>query len=373
MQGRGASLRDVARLAGVSPGTASRVLSGSSYKVSPPTRQRVEEAARALSYVTNSAARALVTGHSAVIGAIVHDITDPYFSAVVRGLQDEAVARGLVVFVGNDDREAEKLKLYLTMMLGQKPAGVVLVGGQVRDAASTLVLAQTIQRLRGHDVPVAAVGRYELDIPYVAVDDTSAVEKAVTHLLELGHTRVAFVGGSRNSTTLEDRYAGYVAALGHAGIAVDDDLVVQAPMTLVGGAQAVDGLLAEGVGFTAVFATIDEVAFGVLSSLRNHGLRVPADVSVVGMDDVSMASHSDPPLTTVRVPARDLGAAAWHLLMRDEDSRDGCNPDCESLLTCDLVLRASTAPPPEAPLPMSASQSTKSSRRFERNGDRQDA
>ncbi|MGZ4198951.1 MAG: LacI family DNA-binding transcriptional regulator, partial [Thermoleophilia bacterium] len=307
MSGHRVSIRDVARLAGVSPGTASRVLSGSTYPVSARARQRVEEAARALNYVTNSAARALVTGHSEIVGAIVHDITDPFFSVVVRGLQDAAVADGLVVLVGNDDREAAKLESYLAMLLSQNPMGVVLIGGQLRDPASTLPVAQAVQRLRDHGVPVVAVGRYELDIPHVAVDDVVAAECAVTHLIELGHRRIAFLGGPLNSTTVLDRYTGYGAALAHVGVPIDERLVVQTPLTVEGGAQGIERLVAAGTPFTAVFAATDEVAFGVISALREHGRRIPRDVSVVGFDDVVMSSHSDPPLTTIHVPARALG------------------------------------------------------------------
>ena len=151
-----ASIRDVARLARVSPGTASRVLSGSSYPVSDGARRRVQDAARSLNYVTNSIARALVTGRSEIVGAIVHDITDPFFSVVVRGLQDAAAVEGLVVLVGNDDRDAGKLEGYLTMMLSQEPAGVVLIGGQLREPAPTLPVALAVQRLREQGVPVVA-------------------------------------------------------------------------------------------------------------------------------------------------------------------------------------------------------------------------
>ena len=342
MQRSGVSLREVARLAGVSSSTASRVLSGSTYPVSEPTRRKVEEAARTLDYVTNSAARALVTGHSALIGAIVHDITDPYFSGVVRGLQDEAVAEGLVVLVGNDDRDPKKLESYLTMMLSQKPAGVVLVGGQVRDPATSLRIFQAVERLRSQGIPVAAVGRYELGIPRVAVDDAAAAERAVNYLLELGHRSIAFIGGPLDSTTVEDRHNGYVAALNRAGIPVDDRLIMQAPMSLAGGSEAAVALVATGVSFTAVFATTDEVAFGVVSGLRSRNLSVPRDVSVVGMDDVPMAAHSDPPLTTVRVPARDLGVAAWQLLHAPDES-DGASR--RRIAPLELVVRASTAPP----------------------------
>jgi DNA-binding LacI/PurR family transcriptional regulator len=345
MARRGASLRDVARLAGVSPGTASRVLSGSSYPVSADARARVQEAARILNYVANSVARALVTGRTAIVGAIVHDITDPYFSGVVRGLQDAAVASGLVVLVGNDDRDAQKLESYLTMMLSQKPAGVVLVGGQLRDPAATLPVAQAVQRLRDNGVPVVAVGRYELDIPHVAIDDVSAAQRAVAHLLELGHRRIAFVGGPLNSTTVEDRYSGYAAALSRAGVPIDEQLVVQVPMTFVGGAEAVDRLAEAGAQFTAVFAATDEVAFGVVSSLRTHGLLVPSDVSVVGLNDVPMAAHVDPPLTTIHVPVYELGSSAWRLLVASWSSEaDGDGDGDAASLSFDLVVRGSTAP-----------------------------
>ena len=261
---QGASIRDVARLAGVSPGTASRVLSGSSYPVSDRARRRVEEAARALNYVTNSAARALVTGRSELVGAIVHDITDPFFSVVVRGLQDAAVADGLVVLVGNDDRDAGKLEAYLTMLLSQKPTGVVLIGGQLREPAATLPVALAVQRLREQGVPVVAVGRYELDIPRVAVDDVAAADTAVSHLIDLGHRGIAFLGGPLNSTTVQDRYTGYCNALMRVGEPLDECLVVPTPLGVEGGSQAVAGLLAAGTPFSALFAATDEVAFGAI-------------------------------------------------------------------------------------------------------------
>jgi DNA-binding LacI/PurR family transcriptional regulator len=346
----GASIRDVARLAGLSPGTASRVLSGSSYPVSDDARQRVEEAARALNYVTNSAARTLVTGRSEIVGAIVHDITDPFFSGVVRGLQDAAVADGLVVLVGNDDRDAGKLEGYLTMLLSQKPTGVVLIGGQLRDPAATLPVAQAVQRLRDQGVPVVAVGRYELDIPHVTVDDVAAAECAVSHLVALGHRRIAFLGGPLNSTTVQDRYAGYSAALTHVGAPVDERLVIQTPLTLEGGSQAVARLIAAEAPFTAIFAATDEVAFGAISALRERGCRIPLDVSVVGFDDVVMAAHCDPPLTTIHVPARALGLAAWHLIKPGEDG-DAAPRRVAATggdhLPFELLVRASTAPPRE--------------------------
>jgi DNA-binding LacI/PurR family transcriptional regulator len=163
----------------------------------------------------------------------------------------------------------------------------------------------------------------------------------VTHLVELGHRRVAFLGGPLNSTTVQDRYTGYCAALMRVGEPLDERLVVPTPLSVEGGSQAVAGLLAAGASFSALFAATDEVAFGAISALREHGLRIPADVSVVGFDDVVMSAHSDPPLTTIRVPARELGLAAWRLLRAGETAAP---PPCEQV-PFELVRRGSTAPP----------------------------
>ena len=339
---RRVSLREVARLAGVSSGTASRVLSGSAYPVSEPTSARVREAAEALGYVTDFAARALVTGRSALVGAIVHDITDPYFSGVVRGLQDEAVAEGLVVLVGNDDRDAVKLESYLTMMLSQKPAGVVLVGGQVRDPAKSLRVFQAVERLRAEGVPVAAVGRYELDIPHVCRGRCLPPRVRRRPSASTWVTR-----GSRSSAACSTRRRSRTAIAATRGaeprrMPVDDELVVQTPMSLAGGSQAADDAHGRArCRSRPSFAATDEVAFGVISGLRGRGLRVPEDVSVVGMDDVPMAAHADPPLTTIHVPARELGCSAWHLLSAIRDGVDVPEAQC---VPFDLVVRDSTAP-----------------------------
>ena len=340
----GVSIRDVARLAGVSAGTASRVLSGSTYPVSDRARRRVEEAARALNYVTNSAARALVTGRSEIVGAIVHDITDPFFSVVVRGLQDAAVADGLVVLVGNDDRDAGKLEGYLTMLLSQKPTGVVLIGGQLRDPAATLPVALAVQRLCEQGVPVVAVGRYELDIPHVAVDDVAAAACAVEHLVALGHRRIAFSGGPLNSTTVQDRYSGYSAALMRVGEPLDERLVVQTPLTLEGGAQAIGRLVAGGAPFTAVFAATDEVAFGAMSALREHGLRYRATSAWWASTTSSCRRTATrrSPRSTCR-PASSAGGLA-----AAQGRRSGVAPRGQRV-PVDLVARGSTDRRPDVP------------------------
>ncbi len=336
------SLRDVAREAGVSPGTASRVLSGSSYPVSDDARRRVVRASTALGYVPNSAARALVTGRSSVIAAIVHDITDPYFAEVVQGIEDAAASSHSAVLVASDGRDPRTLVERLAMLSAQDAGGVVLVGGQVLDHPTAPRIAEAVRRFHERGTPVVAVGRYGFDIPYVTVDELGAARLAVRHLLQLGHRRVAFLGGPMVSATVHDRYAGFATALEEAGVEVDPKLVLETRLTRSGGSEGVQALVASGAEFSAIFAANDEVAFGALAGLRALHIAVPRDVSLIGVNSVGMCEFVDPPLTSVRVPMRELGRAAWHLVeaIRREEPFERA-----TILDATLAVRSSTAPP----------------------------
>jgi LacI family transcriptional regulator len=338
---RGPSIRDVAREAGVSPGTASRVLSGSSYPVSDEARERVLRASTALGYVPNFAARALATGRSSAIAAIVHDITDPYFGEVVRGIEDAAARVHGSVLIASDDRHPRNLVERLAMLLGQDAAGVVLVGGQVLDHPTAPQISKQLERLHERGTPVVAVGRYGFDIPYVTVDELGAARLAVRHLLQQGHRRVAFLGGPMSSTTVHDRYRGFATALEEAGASVDEELVLETALTREGGLEGVHGLVASGHDFTAILAVNDEVAFGAMAGLRTLHIGVPGDVSVVGVNNVGMCEFVEPPLTSVQVPMRELGQTAWRMV---DALRRNQAIDRSRILDATLVVRGSTAP-----------------------------
>jgi LacI family repressor for deo operon, udp, cdd, tsx, nupC, and nupG len=293
-----------------------------------------------LGYVPNSAARALVTGHSSLIAAIVHDITDPYFGEVVRGLEDAAARDRAAVLVGSDDRDPRKLAERLGMLLGHDSGGIVLVGGQVLDHPTAPTISEALERLRDRGTPVVAVGRYGFDVPFVTVDELGAARLAVVHLLAQGHRRIAFLGGPMNSTTVQDRYRGFATALSEAGVEIDPSLVLETPLTRAGGVAAAQALVATRADFTAVFAASDEVAFGAVAGLRALLMRVPNDVSVVGFNDVGMCEYVEPPLTTVHVPMRTLGRTAWQLVTR---LRRGEGVEPCTVLEARLVVRASTA------------------------------
>lgn len=335
------SLRDVATLAGVSPGTASRVLSGSDYPVSADVRWRVERASATLGYVANSAARALVTGRSAVIGAVVHDITDPYFGEVVRGLEDAATGDLRAVLVASDDRDPRKLIDRVRMLLQHGAAGLVLVGGQVIGEPDSTEVDRELKTHRDRGFPIVAVGRYCADIPYVSANELGAARLAVNHLLGLGHRRIAFLGGPRRSTTVRDRQAGFVQALDEAGVDVDQSLLLDAALSREGGAEGVQSLIAAGHAFTAMVAATDEVAFGAIAGLRAVGRSVPGDVSVVGFNGVGMCEFVNPPLTSLRLPMREFGSIAVRLIAAMQNGHD---VPSQTTLDVDLVVRGSTGP-----------------------------
>lgn len=325
------TIRDVARLAGVSPATVSRVLSGSNHPVREDTRRRVLEAAQRLAYYPNRLARSLLRRETAVVGLLVPDVSNPYYAAVLRGIEDVAHQHGLAVILCNTDRDPAKQRQYLRTLLEHRVDGVVAAGGTL-----------TVEDLRMVDgrVPVVAVGRHPARVPSVRVNNVEAARQACRHLLELGHVRVACLAGPASSLTARDRVRGYLAALREAGIQPDERWLVWSEFTAEGGYRATRELLAR-CRVSAVVASNDQMALGALRALWEEGLQVPEDVSVVGFDDTPAAAVSVPALTTVAVPTYEMGRRTLELLLAVRAGRRAANV----VLPTELRVRESTAPP----------------------------
>jgi LacI family transcriptional regulator len=335
------SVRDVARLAGVSPATVSRVLSGSAHPVSADTRSRVLLAVQELGYRPNRVARALVTARTHTIGAIVHDISDPYFAEVVRGLEDGARLADYQVFVCSSDRDPTRELAYVQALISHRVDGLVFVGGGIEDRDYERQLAQLVEAYRMGGGAAVALAPHSLRVPSITVDNRGGVHMITRYLLELGHRRVAFVDGPPRLRTSRVRLAGYRAALRQAGIPYDPSLVTTGWFSSEGGAKAVAVLLDRCPDLTAVVAANDVMAFGVLHELANRGIAVPEEISVAGFDDVQMAALLQPPLTTVRMPMYEVGyqgAQAVIDLLAGRAVRS-------RRLPVRLVVRGSTAPP----------------------------
>jgi len=331
-------LQDVAARAGVSPATASRVLStGSGRRVGAELRARVERVAHELGYQPNFHAQALSKTSSALVGLVVHDVADPYFAAVATGVMKVATERGLLVLLGSTFGDPEREIAFVTALRGQRVRAVILAGSRVASRDLNDKLRAEIRRLREGGSRVAVVGQDRLATDTVVPDNRGGARALAEALLELGHRDFLILAGQRHLLTARERTAGFLAVLKTAGVGAE---VVNSAFTRDGGYDAVTELLAAGKRPTCIFAVNDVMAIGVLSALRAYGLDVPGDVSVAGFDDISSVRDQAPALTTVRLPLQYMGERVLELALADTTDQQ------PTLLTVrgEVVLRDSTRP-----------------------------
>jgi LacI family transcriptional regulator len=343
-----ATITDVARRAGVSTATVSRVLNRN-YPVSDGVRQRVLDAVRDLGYVANAHARALLTSTSGTVGVILHDVSDPYFAEIVRGIQEVAGLEDRLVVICNSQREPDREITYIEMLRAQRVDAIIMAGGHILDDEYVMALREQALQLRAQGSRLILCGRHPVRADAVVPDNTAGGARLVRHLLDRGHRRIAHIAGPPNFSTTQDRLDGYREGLASFGLAADPDLVATGDFTREGGYGAAGRLLDAGVGFTAIFAANDLAAVGAMARLQERGLRVPEDVSVAGFDDVPVARDVTPALTTVRVPMVDMGRQSMRLALRDPGA-----PHEVVRLGTELVVRRSVAPPSSGPGPAAA-------------------
>jgi len=335
------SITEVALRAGVSTATASRVISLADYPVSAQTRARVLDAARALDYVPNALARGLIKSRIHVVGVMVHDITDPYFAEVVRGVEDGAALGGYLVITCSSDRDPERESSYVRLLRSMRAAAVIFAGSGLDDPALNKELAKHVRAMRAYGAALVHLSPHALGEPEVTVDNAGGVAAVVAALGRLGHREIAFLAGPRSLYVARDRLAGYVRGLADAGIALDERLVVHTDFDQEGGAVGVDALLAQNASFTAICCANDLLALGALRRLAEKGIEVPGDVSVTGFDDIPVANMTAPRLSTVRLPLRELGRRGFETAVRLL-AGESVAPE---VLPTEVVLRDSTAPP----------------------------
>lgn len=307
-------MRDVARAAGVSVTTVSRVFSNTEHSVSERTRQRILSAARQLDFEPNRLARGLVTSRSQVVGAIVHDVSDPYFGDIVRGLEDGLSAADYRLLVASSDRAPDKELAYLKALIGQQVDGVVLAASSIADADYEVAVSDAIARYRRHGGAVVLLSEHIVSAPRIYFDNRGSAREMVGYLLELGHRRIAHLRGHANLATSQVRMEGYRDGLANAGVEFEPVLVADGGYTIEGGRQATLELLNR-TEFTAVFASNDLMAIGACAALLSRGIAIPKQVSVAGFDDIMLAEHGPVPLTTYRVPTREIGQRGAGLLL----------------------------------------------------------
>jgi LacI family transcriptional regulator len=308
-----ASIRDVARRAGVSLGTVSNVLNRPD-QVGAGSRERVLAAIAELGFVRNESARQLRAGTSRTIGLVVLDIANPFFTDLARGVTDVADEAGLAVILCNSDDRPDKESAYLDLLTEQRVQGVLIT--------PTAELAPHLEAMRRRGTPVVLVDRRAPGPGQcsVAVDDVRGGRLAAEHLVERGHRRIAFVGGASGLPQIQERFAGVEAAVREQW-GDTESLTVLAPelLTVAAGREAAAQLVAmpAGVRPTAVVCANDLLAMGVLQELTRRGVRVPDECAVVGYDDVDAAAAAAVPLTSVRRPRQEMGRRAAQLLLAE--------------------------------------------------------
>jgi LacI family transcriptional regulator len=337
-----ATIGDVARRAGVSTATVSRVLSGLG-RARPETRDRVAMAARELDYRPSGIARSLKLRTTRTIGLIVTDIENPYFPELVRAIEDAARAEGYAVLLCNASNDPEREAGYLDLLVERRVDGIVI-------AASALG-AHHREWLAQAPLPVVLVNTVARGIamPAVTSDNRAGGRQAIDHLLGLGHRRIGHLTAPRNLDAPE-RLAGARAAMAAARSTRESLVVVAGDPGVAGGEEAMGDLLDRAADVTAVFAYNDLMAIGAMRAIRARGRRVPQDISVVGFDDVALAAYVDPPLTTIVQSTAEMGRWAFdrlgRLLSRPSPPGNARVDRAVVRLPVRLEIRESTAPAP---------------------------
>jgi LacI family transcriptional regulator len=327
------NIRDVARRAGVSVATVSFVLNEAQrHRIRPKTQHKVLQAVQQLGYSPNVSARNLAVGRSHILGVIVSDIRNPFFPEITAAFQEAANLNDMEAIVMNTNYDPQRTKQSVNRLLALQVPGVAILTSQI-DPSIMEMLAS-----RGVCAVYLDLGRVDRCVSNIAVDYEQGITAALDHIRELGHTRIGFIGGSPQLPSAQRRKRAFVAGVEKVGTlqtrAVDSDFSVQ------GGYVACGELLAQ-FKPTAIIAANDLMAIGALHAAYERQVRIPADLSVVGFDDIRFAQHTQPPLTTVALPRSEIGRlafqAVWAMMA------DPAKPGVEHRVQTALAVRESTA------------------------------
>ncbi|HEX7728765.1 MAG TPA: LacI family DNA-binding transcriptional regulator [Terracidiphilus sp.] len=331
-------IRTVAAMAKVSIATVSRTINGSPV-VSEKLAKRVWQAIEQLNYYPNTHARSLVSGRSRILGVIVENITNPFFPELVQSFEEIAVANGYEVIISSSNSDPVILTNCVRRMLERKVEGVaVMTFGEEEPV---------LDQLAFHDIPMV-LAEFRLDDPKastILLDYASGMKAAIGHLVELGHSKIAFLAGPHKLHSAITRINDFHTAMEASGLTVQKKWVVECDHTLKGGVAGFTHLRSLDARPTAVMCSNDMTAIGVLRAAYMQDLRVPQDLSVIGLDDIDFAEFTLPPLTTIRLSRSDLARAAFEALKQQTETPRPADVQREFLVSTSLVVRGSTGKP----------------------------
>jgi DNA-binding LacI/PurR family transcriptional regulator len=329
------SIKDIARAANVSYTTVSRALRNSPL-VNPETGALIRKIAEEKGYTVSAVARSLVTRHTDTIGVVVTTVANPFVGEVVAGIEEVALAHGYSLLLANCHADPAR-EMRVVRSFQERRVDGILVN-------SSRVGALYMPLLEEMNVPIVLINNQHPGefVHSVCIDNLDSSRQAARHLVKLGHRRIGYLGNQYGLQADTERFAGYRQILEEADIGFQPDLVAHGEGGPEGGMRTMTRLLALNAPPTAVFCYNDMMAIGALRAAREHGLRVPADLSVVGLDDLFLASYTDPPLTTVQQPKQQMGCLAAGILL---ELLSGGKPESRITLEGKLIVRQSTAPP----------------------------
>src|SRR6476646_1743260 len=332
-----ASLKDVARLAGVSHSTVSRALRNSQ-RVNSETIERIRRIATESGYRASAVGRSLATRHTNTLGVVVTTITDAFAAEVVSGIEEAAATRGYSIFLANSGADPEREMRVVHTLDERRVDGIVVTASRVG--------ALYVPMLSKMGVPIVLLNnQHPSEFAHsVMIANTDASAAATQHLIDLGHRRIAYVGDRNGRQSDTERFAGYRHALDSADLPFEPELVFHGDGNPENGMEGIGRLLALPHPPSAVFCYDDMTAIGALRQVRKLGLRVPDDISLVGFDDLPIVRYTDPPLTTVHQPMPQMGRLAMETLL---DILAGSNSTHNIKVPGELIVRESTAPPKE--------------------------
>jgi DNA-binding LacI/PurR family transcriptional regulator len=332
------NITEVARRAHVSTATVSRVVNGTA-RVNPETAERVRAAVEALAYYPNTNARALGSGRSGLYGLIISDITNPYFPELVKAFEDIAVEHGQEVLIANTNYDPKRMETCVIRMLQRKVDGVAIMTSEMEERLIGTFSTRKIPMIF-MDTTTATRG-----VSIVRVDYTAGISQAMQHLFGLGHERIAFISGPLSLSSARVRADAFLSCIEEHAPGTKPQ-IEESDHHVEGGHRAMLRILRSGDRPTAILASNDLTAIGAMGAIHEHGLRIPEDISVVGFDDIELSAYTQPALTTMHVPRREMAATAFRSLFRGRDEAENPRRKREHVIQPKLLVRKSTAPAP---------------------------
>ena len=335
------SIKEVARLAGVSIATVSRCINNPE-KVTEKTRTKVQEAILRTGYSPNTLAQSFRRGRTNIVMVVLPSVGDPFFAAVMRGIRAAAKAKGYAVLIQETQPNTMTADEIGAMLVSKQTDGIILLASM--SPFGTDILSANSKRRLPIVIGCETVSPELVDFPSVHIDNVAAAMDATNYLISQGHEKIAMIYGQESSLLTKDREHGYRAAMRQANLPIEKGWVVEGELTIDGARQATRNLINHEQRPTAIFCANDEMAIGCLHEVKSAGMNVPGDLSIVGFDDIRYAEVTDPPLTTIGQPAEEIGERVMYRLCRRIEGSSNANSAAE-IVPHKLVIRQSVDRP----------------------------